>query len=150
MSRKPFGAWLAMELRRREWSASDFARYAKVTPSMVSRWLRGTVPSPESCDVIADVLHADVDQVLSLAGHRPPMVTDDDPAMANLVATLRKIRLTAERETVLRSTLDGYLAYDQHIQAAASTATPAPRPDRAPAVDRSPARRTGGRSHDQL
>jgi transcriptional regulator with XRE-family HTH domain len=146
---KSFGQWLAGELRRREWNASDFAARANVTPSMVSRWLRGTRPSPESCDVIADVLAADLDMVLTLAGHRPSVLTDDDPAMAALVAMLRRIRLTPDRENGLRSILEGYLAFDRKV-AAASTSAPAAHPSPARAADPSRRTRSGGRPPERL
>lgn len=62
---------LTSEMRRRETDQTGLARVIGVPPSRVNRWLSGTVPSPASCDVIADTLGYDVDQVLIMAGHRP-------------------------------------------------------------------------------
>lgn len=78
-----FSAWLQRELDRREMRPADFARLADVNPSLVTRWLHGTTPSPESCDLIADVLGADLDLVLGLAGHRANVdeLEPDDPVV---------------------------------------------------------------------
>lgn len=68
-----FADWFRNELRRREWTQAEFARRAKMAPSTVSTWTSGDrIPDPDSCDLIADVLLRDLDEVLEAAGHRPP------------------------------------------------------------------------------
>jgi len=73
MSRLPtFGAWIDSQLIRRQMSQADLARRLETSNSTVSNWIRGgRVPTPESCDKIADVLGLSVDDVLMAAGHRP-------------------------------------------------------------------------------
>lgn len=54
----------------------------EVSTGTISRWVRGDrVPTPESCDLLADVLGVDLDGILALAGHRPldTMYRPDDP-----------------------------------------------------------------------
>jgi transcriptional regulator with XRE-family HTH domain len=65
--------WLQGQLDRREWSQADFARKLGVSTGLVSNWFTGVRrPNPESCARIADVLFADRDEVLAIAGHRDP------------------------------------------------------------------------------
>lgn len=72
MSGDTFSAWLRRQLQRREWTESDLARRMSTTPSVVNRWARGErVPSPQSCESLADVLLIDVNEVLERAGHKP-------------------------------------------------------------------------------
>ncbi len=73
-----FRLWLAEQLRVRGWSRSEAARRFAVDASAVSRWLNGDrIPSPDAADRIADALNADVDLVLTLLGHRPPVFEID-------------------------------------------------------------------------
>ena len=72
-----FAAWLDSQLRRREWSATTFAKKIGKPQGTVSRWLTGArIPDPDSCDRIADVLFVDPDEVLVIAGHRPRLPMD--------------------------------------------------------------------------
>jgi len=108
-----FREWFRVELRRREWNMSDFARRSgwpdgpnAADPAVVAKWMRGErKPSPESCDLIADVLGADLDEVLALNGHRPRDAADD-PRVADLVAKLRRVRMTDERYELVEALLD--------------------------------------------
>ena len=95
MAVSPFSDWLKDELRRREWNMSDLARRLDISPSVVGRWIRdGRIPTPESCDRIADVLGLDVDRVLVLAGHRPDIerlpISEDQAAV---IALVRRVNL---------------------------------------------------------
>lgn len=113
MASSQFPAWFRDQLKRREWTYADFARKSGVGPSMVSFWARGErVPSPQSCDIIADVLLVDVDEVLSLAGHRPPIASDDPPEIADLFAMIRKTEMHPDRIAGLRSMLNAWQAWD--------------------------------------
>ncbi len=85
--------WLQRQLARREWSAADLSRQLGVGNSTVAMWLRRErVPNPQSVDRIADVLGADVDYLLTLAGHRPAAVEiDPDSATARLMPLIEQI-----------------------------------------------------------
>lgn len=111
MEEKAFAAWLERQLARREWTLADFARRLGIAPSIPSRWLsvRGRRPSPASCDLIADAFGMDVDEVLTLAGHRPRQakLVDDDPRRAELATKLARAVLSDERYWVLATLLDG-------------------------------------------
>lgn len=49
-------------------------------------------PDTASCDRIADVLFLDVDEVLAVAGHRPPDIgIDPDSATARLMPLIEQI-----------------------------------------------------------
>lgn len=90
---------------------SDFARASGfpdggVDPAVVAKWMSGArKPNPASCDLVADVLGADLDEVLALVGHRA-REQPDDPRVADLVAMLRRVRLTDERYQTLKAMLD--------------------------------------------
>lgn len=72
MSTPRFAAWFDRQLRRREWSTSEFARRSGVATSTASAWRRGTrVPDPPACENIAETLRIGLDTVLNAAGHRP-------------------------------------------------------------------------------
>ncbi len=97
--------WLRQELRRRKWKQADLARRMNASTGAVSQWVNGIrVPLPESCERLADVLGADVDYVLALAGHRPTGRDDEaDPERAALIASLLRAELTPERAAELRA-----------------------------------------------
>lgn len=98
--------WLREQLRIREWTQSDFARRLNVGTGTVSRWMQGRPPDTSYCDLIADVLHADVDLVLSLAGHRPPVAPDAlSDQRRELHALLDRIPLDARTVAQLRVVL---------------------------------------------
>ena len=110
-----FAAWFQGQLKRREWSPSDFHRKSGIPRSTVFTWVSGSrLPDPGSVDVIADVFGLDVDDVLVIAGHRPSKdeLKPDDPRL-ELVALMRRIRLTEDRTDGLRALLRGWLERDQ-------------------------------------
>jgi transcriptional regulator with XRE-family HTH domain len=90
---RTFGGWLQYQLDRRDWSKADFANRLGVANGDVSRWVNNKrIPSPASCDRIADVLGVDVDVVLVQAGHRPPDIeVDPDSATARLMPLIEQI-----------------------------------------------------------
>ena len=78
-----FPVWLGRQLQRRGWSQADFSRELskaagkRISTGLVSNWLSGARrPSSASCELIADVLFVDVDEVLAIAGHRPRLPMD--------------------------------------------------------------------------
>lgn len=100
MGGSELAAWIRRQLVRREWSQADFARRLGVATGQVSEWSTGKrVPSPESCIRIADVFNADPNDVLTLAGHRPPDPAPDDGPRAELVALVRHGATTASSST---------------------------------------------------
>jgi transcriptional regulator with XRE-family HTH domain len=101
-----YSAWSLEEMRRREWRQADFARAAGVDVSMVSRWLQGRRPDPGSLERVAAALGADLDALLTLAGHRPRSPRDDDPRVATLVAKVRQVTWTPERFLIVDALLD--------------------------------------------
>jgi transcriptional regulator with XRE-family HTH domain len=98
--------WMREEMRRREWRQADFARAVGIDVSMISRWLHGRRPDPMSLERVATALGADLDSLLTLAGHRPRSPRDDDPRVASLVAKLRQVRWTPERFLIVDALLD--------------------------------------------
>jgi transcriptional regulator with XRE-family HTH domain len=103
------------ELDRREWSISDLGRAIGSQPSLISRWMQGQRPNPESLDRIASVLALDVRKLMVLAGHLPPdpEPTDENVSLMPLFLTLRRIEgaghLNEERVLMLRTLLDWML-----------------------------------------
>jgi transcriptional regulator with XRE-family HTH domain len=101
-----YSAWILEEMRRREWRQADFARAAGVDVSMVSRWLQGRGPQHRGMEGGAAALGADLDALLTLAGHRPRSPRDDDPRVATLVAKVRQVMWTPERFLIVDALLD--------------------------------------------
>ena len=104
------GVWLRRQLLRRGIRAADFARLAEVSPGMVSGWLNGKRrPSPASCDLIAEALNVDFDEVLLRAGHRPLERLLDDPVRRELVAIAERVptALIPQATDYLRFLSDG-------------------------------------------
>jgi transcriptional regulator with XRE-family HTH domain len=116
MATDDFTHWFQLRLRRKGWTASDFARESSVPRSTVGTWFRGErVPDPDSCDVIADVLHVDRDEVLALAGHRPPDIelAPDDPRR-DLKALIDRVAWDEERVDTVRGMLGRWYDHDQN------------------------------------
>ncbi len=116
------GPWLQRELDRQDWTQADLARRLSTSTGAVSQWVTGTRgPSPESCERLADVLGADLDHVLTLAGHRPAgLESEPDPERAGLIAQLRRAELTPERAAVLRVLFDVWAGYPVEDRAPSS------------------------------
>ena len=74
---------------------------------MVNRWTRGErIPSPASCDLIADVLRLDLDVVLWQAGHRPQtrQVDPDDPTI-EIIGLVERVKWTPTKLKIVRGVL---------------------------------------------
>ena len=116
---RPFLAWIRPQMARREWNGADLARRLGKPAGTVARWLRGERrPDPRSCDLLADVFNADVDELLSLVGHRPK---DDrrepNGEYARFAAMLKKVDL-ASRGKGLESLLNAWIEEDKPKRAA--------------------------------
>jgi transcriptional regulator with XRE-family HTH domain len=124
-----FAPWFRRQLDRRAWSRSDFAGRASVSARTVTAWYNGErVPDPPSCDVIADVLGLDLDYVLLKAGHRPAIEPEADPAIAEIAAQLRRVRLKRSREDILRDLIRHWLEEDREGMLGAEGAEALSRP----------------------
>lgn len=115
----PLGRWMTQELRRRDWTHADFARRLGVGSGTVSRWFSGRRPNTRYCDLIADVLVADTDYVLALAGHR----SEDAPLKPNdpkqrIIGLVKRVRLTEDRAAGLEGTLRGWIELDRAAKGA--------------------------------
>ena len=71
---------------------TELAERVGVSQTQISSYLRGKRrPSPETCVRLAEALAVPVDEVLILAGHRPPLAADGDMELKELVEILRQI-----------------------------------------------------------
>lgn len=122
---RPFRNWLQGELDKREWKMVDLAR--RVSPedpakfaSTISKWMRGDrQPSPESCRVLADILGADLDYVLELAGHKPARRRNErDEPIESIAAMLR--RLPREQVEMIQAAVRSL--YDQYTRTRSGSA----------------------------
>jgi transcriptional regulator with XRE-family HTH domain len=116
MSRHEFAVWLQRQLQRREMTQADFARRLNTSSGVVNRWIREErTPSPANCDLIADVLHVDRDEVLALAGHRPLdlELAPDDPRR-DLKALIDRVAWDEERVDTVRGMLGRWYDHDQN------------------------------------
>jgi transcriptional regulator with XRE-family HTH domain len=110
-----FASWLRAQLWRRRWNDAELTRRLGLASGTVSRWMSGERrPSSRSCYLIADLLGADIDLVLTLAGHRPgPAPAAPDDTRAALVALLQSVDLTPDRAAGLEATLQAWLEMDR-------------------------------------
>ena len=110
-----FGHWLERQLLRREWNAADLARKLGVGNSTVTMWIRGErVPNPESCRKVAEVFYLPLDDVLTIAGHRPRDLDVDPDAPAEQIAAMaRRVAWTEERYELVREMLTAMLERDR-------------------------------------
>lgn len=114
---KRFPMWLRDQLTRRGMSEADLARALSTTASVVNRWVRGErVPSPESCERLADVWGLSVDTVLTVAGHRPAVgpLAPDDPRVELHDMVDRIVLGVDNREETLRGILETWLRQDRN------------------------------------
>jgi transcriptional regulator with XRE-family HTH domain len=90
------GDWLRRELDSRDWNQADLARRVGLNTGTVAHWVTGNrTPSSQMVRRIADALNADVDYLLTLAGHRPPdPYFDPDSPEARLLPYIRQIEWT--------------------------------------------------------
>lgn len=104
-------------MQRREWTAADLARRLDVPSGTISRWMSGERrPNPRSCDLIADVFGANVDDVLALAGHRPSNDADEPfDRRRNLHALVDRVTMTPDRLAALEGILIAWLEFDKEI-----------------------------------
>lgn len=99
-------------------SMTAFAQAIGVSHSSVSLWLDGKrVPTPRSIDKIADVLGADLDTLLTIAGHRPQALDDDpDSPEAILSAMVRRVAWDAGRYELVETMLRTFLEQDRRAR----------------------------------
>lgn len=65
-----FSDWLKDRLDERGIDTSHFAAYTGKKYQTASRWVTGeSRPEPENCQLIADVIHRDVREVMARAGY---------------------------------------------------------------------------------
>lgn len=99
-------------MARKDWSISDLSRAIGSQPSLVSRWMMGATPNPESIALVAEALGLDYMRLMRLAGHvvvEPGEEDEGDPRLADLVAKLRTVPLTDERARMLDGLMETML-----------------------------------------
>lgn len=114
MERRDFATWFQRQLRLRDWTQADFVRRSGAARGTVSNWARGSrLPDPAGCDLIADVLGVDRDEVLAIAGHRTPdeELAPDDPRR-DLFALMKRVKMTPERTGTIQTLLEKWRGDD--------------------------------------
>lgn len=101
-------------LNARNWNIADLARAVGIPgSSVVSRWMMGGRPSPESLEAVAEALDLDIFDLLYKAEYikrRPGDELTRDPVKMRLIEKLLAVDLTREREAMLHSVLDTMLS----------------------------------------
>lgn len=93
-SQMSLGEWLGNKIVEHGMTQTELAARVGVNQTQISSYLRGKRrPSPETCRRLAEVLAVPVDEVLIVAGHRPPVVADGDMELKEMVEILRQIPL---------------------------------------------------------
>jgi transcriptional regulator with XRE-family HTH domain len=111
LTRQTLGTWLREQMRRRQWKQADLAREMGVSTGRVSEWVNGKqVPRTDSIDKIADVFGADVDLLLTLAGHRPATdpIDPNDP-IERICGMVRRLKPDAGQVETLEVLLATWL-----------------------------------------
>jgi transcriptional regulator with XRE-family HTH domain len=111
-------------LNARNMNIADLARAIGAPgSSVVSRWMMGGRPSPESLEAIAESLELDLFDLLYKAEYikrMPGSTGTDDPAKTRIIQKILNVELTREREAMLHSVLDTMLAQSPKPSHAAS------------------------------
>lgn len=98
----PFGTWLADQIAQRGWNQPEFARRADVKPATVYRWVVGErAPTPTSVKKVAEVLGRDLDEVLTIAGHRSYVPKDETEQVIDELRPLLDQMNPSERGVVV-------------------------------------------------
>lgn len=101
-------------LNARNMNIADLARAINIPgSSVVSRWMMGGRPSPESLEAVAEALDLDILDLLYKAKYikrMPGSSGTEDPAKVRLCQKMVSVELTPEREAMLHSVLDTMLA----------------------------------------
>ena len=126
---RPFAKWFRNQLWQAGLGQTGFANLAKersgveVSPATVGTWWRAEHrPSPEMCDVIAEVLGLPRDVVLAEAGYRK-LPAPEEMSNADIAAEyLRMVRITPSRLRHLRNLITHW--QDDDREADAGQATP--------------------------
>lgn len=112
-----FGEWFRRQLKSRGLKQVEFADRIEVDKGVVGNWFRGNrLPTPQSCEKIANGLHINPDTVLDVAGYRDlDLIVDPDSAEAKLLPLIRKINWDADpmRLEGLMFQLEGWLRVDR-------------------------------------
>ncbi len=91
-STEPFGDYLARAVKAMGLTYAEVARRVGTSQASVSYWVGGRkVPEPKNCNKLAEVLALDPDEVLTKAGHRPSLLTDDDPEIRHMFELVRQL-----------------------------------------------------------
>ena len=94
--------FLISECRDRDMSWRQASLKAGLDHSAISRFIRGTQPSPLSCAKLADYFGYSLDHMLVLAGHRDDELQQYDSNKNGLFMAIWKRLNPDEQERVLR------------------------------------------------
>ncbi|MBD3305304.1 helix-turn-helix domain-containing protein [candidate division KSB3 bacterium] len=105
MGTKELAEWINQRLFERDWSQSELARRAGLTPAQISRILSGTRgPSMQSCRAISRAFGEPPENLFRLAGFLPPK-PEEEPKLRDV---LYRITLLDDEG---REELEKYLDY---------------------------------------
>ena len=110
-----FGLWFKRQLRLRRWTQADFAHEFRFSAAGVSRWITGErIPTPESCERIAEAFGVEIDLVLTQARHRPAVepIDPDDPVVG-IIGLVKRVEWNDERLAGMRAALTVYQEIDR-------------------------------------
>jgi len=98
--------WLLDETEKRDLSMRQASLQAGLDHGAVSRFVKGTVPSPESCERLADFFNVPHMHVMELAGHvhLPPSFPDLDEESQAILVLLGRVN-SGKREHLIRQIL---------------------------------------------
>lgn len=111
-----FSAWLSSQLGTRQWNQTDFAKRVGTSTGSVAMWMNGhRIPSTESCERIAVVLSADLDDVMRAAGHLPPdpYHPNPDSPPERFHAMMKRIQWDPQREAMIDAILRQMVEFDR-------------------------------------
>lgn len=117
-SNPAFREFLHDEMRRRNFNGKELGEAAGLSPSTMTRWLNGRLPSVDSLKIASAHLGWDLDEMLALSGHRDQSTAPVSSRHEQLCAQLRLIDLTDERYELLAGVIDQMRAFDRRRVAA--------------------------------
>lgn len=110
---EPFRFWFRRQLLEREWTQADFARRSGIAHNVISQWATGRrLPSPESCQTIANHMYLPLDEVLRAVGIRPGVSRAPDH-LTRIRAMIERVNWTPDRLNGLQSLLESWIEFDR-------------------------------------
>ena len=107
----PLNAVLRAEMDRQDITSADLGRMIGAQSSLISRWMQGRRPNPESLVLVSDALGLDLLELLVLAEYIPAKYhSKRQPRLQAIMSKLDSINWTKERFRMIEALVNDAFA----------------------------------------